>query len=686
MSAEEKPYPRRPWQPLMRSVDVVGLDVDAMVATAAADGIDSLIVNAAGFMAFYATTLPYQRRNPFMDGDFVGEVVDASHRRGLQVFGRVDVSKGYPEWRDEHPDWFVVGADGGPIGYWQMLQTCFTGTYVQEYSLAIVDELLSLHPLDGLFFNFFTLPRCFCNRCQAEVRQRTGRSVPRDEVPAPGYERWQHHRLAEHTARLRERMRTRRPGARLMVYHHLHRGWDPRLMADAADIWTAQISSPLLVNPADPQPTWPHWPGEEARKGRALKPGVPPLLVLSYSEMFASRRVLQPGERLASHMMQAVAHGGSPCLALSGVPTRQEDERPLETVSERYRELRRLQDMIGDAFLPQAIGLVYSPDSHWFGADCGEPRGAVYGHRVEFRGLYAALTDLRYGFDVLIAGRLDLDRLRSHRVVVLPAVACLAEGDAAALLDWVRQGGWLVCTGDTGWANEDGERRDEPTSRLFPPLERHCSTVDGAYLAVRSSALRRSLGGPALLGVAGPFWTLRPRPSYEDDLHLLGPFANNNPEFAFWDETALLEAPAGLIRSAVGRGGVAWLPWHLGALYYRHAVPGYPRLLEHDLRARLGVPPLQTNAPPSVEVVLREVERGEGPRRWVVFLINDTAGADRPRLTTIPLPQIALSIDRRVARATAVLSGRNVPVRRDGERTELQLERLEGAEVLILDE
>jgi hypothetical protein len=82
----------------MRTIDVVDLDVEDMVRTAAQNGIDCLVVNAAGFTAWYPTRLPTQRPNPYMTGDFLGEVVWAAAKYNLLVYGRVDISKGFSDW------------------------------------------------------------------------------------------------------------------------------------------------------------------------------------------------------------------------------------------------------------------------------------------------------------------------------------------------------------------------------------------------------------------------------------------------------------------------------------------------------------------------------------------------------------------------------------------------------------
>jgi len=676
-----KPWPRRPWQPLMRLTDVVNLDVEAMVSDAAAHGVDCLIVSAGGFTAWYPTQLSCQRRNPYMTGDFLGEVVAAAKRHGLQVYGRMDISKGYVEWYQQHPDWYAVDADGTPIRYWELHETCFTGPYFQEYNLQIIDELLTNYPLDGLFYNFYLLQSCHCERCQEVVQTAIGQRVPTGSRLDPTYERWRHQALADYTARIRNRIHHHRPEARLMVYHHLQKGWDPRLMADAVDIWTAQASSPLLRNPLDPQPAWLYWIGEEVQKGQVLKPGVPPMLWLSYSEMFASRRVLQPADRLVTHIAQGAAYGASVCPSLNGVPGRQEDPRPLQAVAAKQHELERLAPFLEKTTVPTRVALVYSPDSFWFGPDQGEPGGRKHGHLPEFRGLYAALIDSRYPFDVLIGGTLNAPTLQRYAVVILPALHCLTDADALALDRWVRDGGCLMATADTGVANADGHPRTRPAAPVFAPLPGEAQSATGGYLRIADPALRAALGGSSLIALESAFLPLSIQGAHTD-LCLLGPFRNNAPEFTFWEGGTV--GPPGLVHQHFGQGHSIRLPWYIGGLYNTAAIPEYPVLLGWLLEQVTGPSPIMTNAPPSVQVVLREQHRPSGTR-WLVHLINNTAAAERPLLSTVVLPPVTVRVRCPARRVYLAVADHEARATRDGEWISVRTGSLFQHELLVLE-
>ena len=96
-----------------------------------------------------------------------------------------------------------------------------------------------------------------------------------------------------------------------------------------------------------------------------------------------------------------------------------------------------------------------------------------------------------------------------------------------------------------------------------------------------------------------------------------------------WKDT---DAP-GLILQDYGKGGVAWLPWDIGSLYYRHSSEAHAGLLR-DLIDHL-LPhgrQLKTNAHPLVEIVLMQAEP------TVAFCISSTSQATRRRPTSMPCP------------------------------------------------
>ena len=52
-----------------------------------------------------------------------------------------------------YPEWASLTATGEIIEYNGDVQVCLNGGYQQEYALRIIEELLTTHDFDGIFFN-----------------------------------------------------------------------------------------------------------------------------------------------------------------------------------------------------------------------------------------------------------------------------------------------------------------------------------------------------------------------------------------------------------------------------------------------------------------------------------------------------------------------------------------------------
>ena len=132
------------------------LDIDAerVVADMQAFKANVLMINAAGIIASYPTKLPYHFQSPFLEGDSLQAIIAACHSADIRVMARTDFSKVRFPIYEAHPEWAsLTTANGEIIEYNGDVQVCLNGGYQQEYALRIIEELLTTHDFDGVFFN-----------------------------------------------------------------------------------------------------------------------------------------------------------------------------------------------------------------------------------------------------------------------------------------------------------------------------------------------------------------------------------------------------------------------------------------------------------------------------------------------------------------------------------------------------
>jgi hypothetical protein len=143
-----------------------------------------------------------------------------------------------------------------------------------------------------------------------------------------------------------------------------------------------------------------------------------------------------------------------------------------------------------------------------------------------------------------------------------------------------------------------------------------------------------------------------------------------------WKDT---ESP-GLIVKKYGKGTVAWLPWDLGSLYYRHSSEAHAALMR-DLIDRL-LPhgrQLKTNAHPLVEITLM---RQQG--RDLMHFINVSGHSDTAYFKSLPVEGVRVEVKGPYRSARAIRLGRDLVLSRNGEYAQFTVPTLDEYELVEL--
>lgn len=174
----------------IRDIDAQ-MDIDKHIEWLQSFGVNTLQIGCGGITAFHPSKLDCQWINPYMKGDFFGEMLEKCHEKGIRVIARFDFSKTHESFYKQHPDWYFKSADGKPVRYHDTVATCVNGTYQRERSLDILREVLEKYPVDGIFFNMFGyitfdysgnyVGICQCENCKRKFREMYGEELPQKE-------------------------------------------------------------------------------------------------------------------------------------------------------------------------------------------------------------------------------------------------------------------------------------------------------------------------------------------------------------------------------------------------------------------------------------------------------------------------------------------------------------------------
>lgn len=429
------------FQTNLREIDAT-MDTDAVADAVAAFGADTWLVNGGGIMSFYPTDLPFQTRNPFLDGrpggDLLGDAVEAAHRRGLRLVARMDFSKVSLAIADEHPQWCFVGPDGERQIYNGLVSVCPSAGYYQEKAFEVIDEVLDRYDIDGFFFNWFGFNEIDYSGRYRGVSQNAaskagfaafsgGLDLPTGPE-SPNYDLWRRYSagvIRDLTDRINAHIRRRRPNVGLI----------------RSDIVFYEANNEVG------RELWHHATGEAVSAFRSREPERP---VVVNSVVFIDMPYRLAGEQpqhFAQYLLQAMSRGGNPSTYIMGVP----GDIPyvaLDSAGEIIRFHRDHRDVYTNLVPSARVGLV-RPDRLAQGLARHEES------TQEFRGLYAGLQQAHIAFDVLpldglaeMSAHAGLDR---YRLLVVPDVDALSADVISALDAFVAAGGQLALTGRSGF-------------------------------------------------------------------------------------------------------------------------------------------------------------------------------------------------------------------------------------------
>lgn len=673
--------PFRLFQPNLRKIDAKNLNVEELVDQAQSFGANVMLVNGGGIVAWYPTDHPYQTVNEFMDFDYLGEVLHAAHARGMRVLVRMDVSKSFPRVLEEHPDWFRRTKDGQVPTHWDMLQTCPSGPYWEEYNFKVVGELLQRYEIDGIFYNAYNYNRCYCERCEQKFAQATGYAIPvKEDWDDPAwrtYVQYRYEQLSDYTRRLSMFIAEQSPGTVLTIDTRLtddthdgirEAGWHEAEMAKHTACITAEAFNFL----DRPFPKWIYWAGEEVKLGSHFNHTA---IILSYSKTIFHRRAAQPPAQIGYDVIQIAANGGSPAIAFSG-DSHQHDRKAVDTIRQVMTYLADHAQEYEQMKPIAQVAIVYSKRTiDYYGREQNSERWQYH-----YRGMYELMVENHIPFTVLHEARLTEENLSQYACLVLPNIAIISEQAATVLDRYVKQGGQLIITGETGFYDSYGQPREE--GNILPCLSGFALAnppVKGTYLTIDNADTFSELDETDLIMAYGDIVAVpQGELSAHTDLTIIPPLTNTTPEFSYWEKTGVEK---GLYLFDYDQGSVAYLPWSIDKGYHEMGVDEYRSIIDSLVRRTIGEALIDTDAPRSVEITVAEREQGG----YLLHLLNATGRVGgKPLTETIPLHHIRLRVKGNWKQAETLCGKQTISLSEQHGYTELVIPKLQLFEAIVL--
>ena len=640
--------PQRMLQTNLREIDAT-MDLEQYVEDVNAFGANVVLFNVGGIVANYPTELQYHYRNPFMEGDLVGTVLERLHEKGIRVIGRFDFSKINEKFAAERPEWLYVSEAGEHVNYNGQVHTCVSGGYQQEYMFDILGEAIDRYPLDGVFFNMIGYRRsdysgnyhglCQCQPCRDKFREYADMELPATRDDSPAYRKY-----VEFTRMMSDRqfhrvnafLKGKRPDLAICTY-----------TSAGVDVIRKESNRPLgrgTYHDTDKAKWTLLTCGERQLANCAVHFIDIPYRHAAVSPYLTVRRIWQQW-----------VNGAWLDFYCIGPLQRQEDRTGLDLAGELYRFHAANERWLKRTKPAAQVGLVRR------GGD-------------EYDGLLQVLSENRVAFELTT---LDPTALKPFALVIVPDAGGLSEQECEALDGYVQNGGRLLLTGRIP---KHLASMDSVSYRRTRPAEK------GSYIRIRPEdrrALdRNDLARLDLVFLSGSFHVYEAGDSVQDLLRLIPGDMFGPPEKCYYREVS--DHPALLVRT-VGEGRVACFPWDIGRHYEKQCHQGHASLVLGAIDSLLGLDRrLRVTAPPLVEATHRRT--ADDKAEWVA-LFNHSGHRGKAIHAPVPIRDIRIDLkpERNVKTIRLLTSGARLPLNYRNGRLHITVPQLDHYEIVLIE-
>jgi hypothetical protein len=634
---------------------------------------DALCITAGGVVAFYPTKIKYHRPSRWLAQrpDYFQQVLNGCKKLGMVVVARTDPHATYDDVYQNHPDWIAVDAEGRKRRHWEspeMWVTCALGPYNFEFMTEVTKEIVSTFPqVGGIFSNRWEgSGMCYCEHCRRMFREYCAMDLPRtnnQHDPARrNYIVWREQRLFELWRLWDGEIRKINPAARYIANSGgATSGLDMRIVGELAPTLFAdrQGRSGVMAPWANGKN------GKEYRStlGRKAIGGIFHMGVVAPHRWPDS---VQNGNETRIWVLDGIANGMRPWFNKVGASIH--DRRWLKVVEDLYVWHWRNQRYLRNEEPVARVGLVYSQQtSTWYGGP--QARQKVEDYTL---GMYHALVEARLPFEMVHDHGLDFsgDRAGRFKLLLLPNIAALSDGQCAQIRAFVEAGGSVLATYETSLYDENGTRRpDFGLADLFGVSWR--KTLDGpipnSYLMVEESGR----GHAVMQGFEDA--QLLINGTYQIEVQATArfgpPLLTAIPQYPSLPmEKNIRRVPntatPGIFLREVGKGRVVYFPWDIDRVYWEVMVDDHGRLLRNAIDWALNEErPVTVTGPGVLDVTVWKQKDS-----MTVHLVNLTNPMMmRPsfrEMIPVPAQQVRLRLPpgKRAAKVQFLVGGNTPPI------------------------
>lgn len=684
-------------------------------------GVDGVIINAGGIVAYYPSKVPLHKQAKYLEGrDLFGELCKAAHEDGIAVFARMDSNRAHEEFYQAHPDWFTIDSEGKPYKAGDLFITCVNSPYYNEHIPNVLTEISNLYHPEGFTDNSWSgMGResvCYCRNCSDSFMAKTGLSLPKikdwTDQAYRKWIKWNYERRIE-IWELNNRT-TRKAGGPDCIWSGMNSGSvsgqsrsfrDLKEICSRADI--IMLDSQARSDAGGFQ--------QNADTGKLLhgllgwEKLIPESMAMYQAGRPTFRLAAKPAAEARMWMTEGIAGGIQPWWHY--VSAHHEDRRIYKTPGPVFEWHRKNEKYLINRKPVASVGVVWSQQNvDFYGRDESEAMT-----ELPWRGFTQALIRSRIPYLPVNADHISLDS-GNLSLLILPSLGVITDDQAEAIRKFAKSGGGIIATGETGLYNEWGDRRTDfaladifgvhilPGSyqdgrkhsgetyhtylRLTPELR---SNFDGPKSNIRANPgasrhpVLNGLDETDIISFGGMLSPVRTDKGTETLMTFVPQFPIYPPETA-WMREPVTDIPGLIINNLPNGGRVIYMPADIDRQFGRYNLPDHGNLLANSARwASKGNIPLSVESPGLIDCHIYSQ-----PGNIIIHIVNLTSAGTwrQPVDEYIPVGpvkvKVRLSEDVNGNKVRLLVSGREIPAVSDKKWADFTIPSVTDHELVII--
>ena len=580
--------------------------------------VEGALLSAGGVVAFYPTNVPlHHRSNTLGNSDLLGYMMEGCRKQNITVCVRTDPHAARQNVYDAHPDWIAVTADSQKRRHWanpDLWVTCGLGPYNFEFMTDVHKEIMNMYHPEGIFSNRWSGSGvCYCEHCVKNFKEFSGGM----EIPRGG----------NTTARtgIGAGVTAAPPSADALAVSAKYREWNIARLKELWFLWDAEIrkikptsrfipngfpdrkiiglyADIFFVDRQGRSGAIPPWnSGRGAKELRAGGMAMKPLIHIFSVGLEESPRwkdSVNTDAELKIWAAGGIANGMLPCFVkFNATPIDKRWFKTMEKVYEgHFRSARYLRNIA-----PMArVAVVLSELAG--GRPSTAPKPWQQDSAFHLQGIYHTLIESHTPFEMINADVLDAEHLKPFKLLILPNISRLSNGQCDQLRRFVEAGGSLFATFETSLYDEEGnERADFGLADLFGVS--YDKGVEGpmqnSYLRLRSDPATNKFH-PVLEGLEDAVRIINgiyrvkviPRTAFPGPVTLIPTYPDLPMEDVYTriPDTDTRE----LYLREIGKSRIAYVPWDIDKSYWQYLALDHSKLLNNTIRWALNEEPIVT--------------------------------------------------------------------------------------------